>query len=362
MKLPPSPLLLAVQSGQADVVECLLETPYKKDINLKCGVAGFDPLQESIKQRCEDVYFALRHHGANPLSTSMLSDGLKNNLNNLAQFGSSNLDIAKDLITAGNSVSAGDLFNYSPLLDALRNGFFSLARLFLDNGADPNELRSASCMVHHLDKSPIDLPATILGCQIIDIGRHKMLPLTWLLEEHISASLPIPLQATSCPKAGVNVFHQLGFSNEDGREEGISVEAFHLLRRAFPDEELLNAAARVEESTVMGDKKLTPLLMAVQSFDLILVKAILVDGADPTVDLGGGLTVLDVAREHAAEFESCLRRRQFPRRLMPSDISSLPKMLGNRREIVRELEKRSRLPDPDKGTKEIGSLLGEIVL
>lgn len=340
MQRPPSPLLLAVQSGQADVVESLLETPYKKDINLKCGIGNFDPLQESIKQRCDQVYFALRRHGADPLSTSLKKGGLSNNLCVLATFGNSSLETAEDLIKAGVSVSAGDLFNYSPLLEALRNGFFSLARLFLDHGADPNEPRGATCLIHHLDEHSIDLPITILGGLVMDLGRHKMLPLRWLLEEQTAGRLPIPLRTTTCPKTAFNVFHQLGFSREDVREDGLSVAAFGLLRDAFPDPGGLNAVARAEESTVMGEKKLTPLLMAVQAFDLVLVKAMLGGGADPTVDLGGGLTVLDVAREHAEEFETCLRRREFPSRLMPSDVSDLPKMLDRRWEMVRVLEER----------------------
>ncbi|KAK4450346.1 hypothetical protein QBC34DRAFT_493994 [Podospora aff. communis PSN243] len=351
MQRPPSPLLLAVQSGQADVVQALLETPYKRDINLKCGMANFSPLQESIKQRCPEIYFTLRRHGADPLATCWAKDGVSNNLCLLATFGGSNdLGIARDLIEAGNPVCAGDPANYSPLLEALRHGFFPLARLLLDHGADPNELRASRSKIHHLDEHTIDAPTTLFGTMLLGFGRHRMRPLSWLLEEHAAGRLSTPLQTTVCPQTAFNIFHLLGFSSEDGREDGASVSAFHLLRSAFPDKELLNAAGRAEESETLGTKKLTPLLTAIQSFDLHLVKAMIAAGADPTMDLGDGLTVLDLAKEHAEEFATCMRLREFPARLLPSDYSDLPKMLARRREIVTVLEEEFRLRgNPDDG-------------
>jgi len=48
--------------------------------------------------------------------------------------------------------------------------------------------------------------------------------------------------------------------------------------------------------------------MALQILDLVLVKGMLGGGGGPDGGPQGRLTVLDVAREHAEEFETCLRQ------------------------------------------------------
>ncbi|KAH7113145.1 ankyrin repeat-containing domain protein [Dactylonectria estremocensis] len=241
---PNTPLTLAAQAGQVDVVEALPNTPFGRNLETKGGLGNHNPLQESTKRQCDEAYFLLRRYGSSVLSHTDLGDGgVESNLALLATSGHNRLDIAKDLIKAGVSVAAGKPLNKSPLLLALACGSFRLARLLLDHGADPNELRKCVGRFHGLDDTSIDAPSTLLGCLLLQFGHHQLLPLKWILDEHRAGHLTKPLQTTICPTTDFKVFHQLAFCPEVGRDDDSIISAFGELRRAFPDLSLLNGVA-----------------------------------------------------------------------------------------------------------------------
>jgi ankyrin repeat protein len=338
---PCTPLILAVQSGQVDIVEALLNTPFRSSLEIKGGLANWSPLQESIKQRCDEAYFLLRRHGASISSyTNIDEGGVMNNLVLVAEFGHNRLDVAKDLIYAGVSVVAEQPMNKPPLLVAIAGGSFPLARLLLDNGADPNELRGCVCDIHRLDSGAIDVPTTVFGCLLLQFGHHKLLPLIWILDEYMAGRLAKPLQTIVCPKTGFNIFHQLGFCQERGRDDDVIISAFQKLRAAFPDTSLLNGVAIAHESKMLGHLRLTPLYLAVDVCNARLVRKMLDDGADPSADLGGGLTVLQHGRKVLAEFEGYLATAVLPEWLTPADAAEIPEMLTRRKEIVELLERK----------------------
>ncbi|KAH6900177.1 hypothetical protein B0T10DRAFT_554713 [Thelonectria olida] len=313
---PNTPLTLAAQAGQADVIEALLNTGFQRDLETKGGLGNHNPLQESIKRQCDGAYFLLRRHGASVSSHTDLGDGgVESNLALLATFGHNRLDIARDLIQAGVSVAAGQLLNNSPLLLALKHGSFQLARQLLDHGADPNELRRCVGRYHGLDDTSIDAPSTLFGCLLLQFGHHKLLPLKWILGEHRAERLTKPLQTTICPTTNFNVFHQLAFCPEVDREDD--------------NLSLLNDVATVRESKTLKHFDLTPLLMAVKSSNAILVRAMLEVGADWSADVGSGLTVLHFAQQAVIEFEMYLTAGLLPQYLWPE---TLPTSLGCLRE------------------------------
>jgi len=341
---PCTPLILAVQAGQVDIVEALLNTPFRSSLDIQGGIGHQSPLQESIKQRCDEAYFLLRRHGASVFSESDIGEGgVASNLALLAEFGHNRLDVANDLINAGVSVVAGQPMNKPPLLVAIAGGFFPLARLLLDRGADPNELRGCICGIHRLDDGAIDMPTTVFGCLLLQLGHHKLLPLTWILDEYMAGRLAKPLQTIICPKTRFNVFHQLGFCQEEGRDDEAIILAFEKLRAAFPDTSLLNDVAIVRESRTLGHLRLTPLYLAVEASNTKLVRKMLKDGADPSADLGGGLTVLQHGRKALVEFERYLAAAVLPKWLMPAEAAEIPKMLTRRKEIVELLERKEEM-------------------
>ncbi|KAM5349443.1 hypothetical protein ACJ41O_005948 [Fusarium nematophilum] len=338
---PITPLILAAQAGQADVVEALLDTPFRRDLETKGGLGNHNPLQESIKRQCDEAYFLLRRHGASALSYADLGDGgADSNLALLATFGHNRLDIAKDLIEAGVSVAAGQPWNKSPFLLALARGSFRLARLLLDHGADPNELRRCVGHFHGLDDTSVDAPSTLFGCLLLQLGHHKLLPLKWILNEHSAGRLAKPLQTTINPTTNFNVFHQLAFCPEVGRDDDSIISAFEELRRAFPDLSLLNAVATVRESETLGHLKLTPLLMATETSNASLFRAMLEVGADPSADLGSGMTVLQYAQIAVFEFEEYLSIGVLPAHLWPLNAADVPRMFARRKDILELLEQK----------------------
>jgi len=337
----PTPLLLAVHSGQADVVKALLATPFGRDLEKRGGVGLHTPLQESIKRRCKDVYLLLKEHGAD------VHEGLsrrQNPLSLLALVGHADLDVAQDLIQSGIPLRSTTGPNGLPPLAAAISGcFFDLARLFLDHGADPNELLDRRVGIHQF--SNIGRPTTILGCLLGAFDSSRLLALNWLLDQHINGSLPQPLSVRVCPSGGLNAFHVLamcGVHNDDegvgenGRDNDAIVAAFRVLKAAFPGSEFLDQQMDPDDPAIsvagLGNGLLpSPLLLAVQSNNVALVRELVNSGADPLRELGGHCTPLRAARQWTRDFA-----KNPP--LLPEDKARWG--LKVRQEIVNLLEDR----------------------
>jgi ankyrin repeat protein len=327
-----TPLIIAVQSGQTDVVEALLNTPFKKDLETRGNEGENTPLQESIKRRCDDVYFLLRRRRANVSSTWGLNNGGFTNLALLATVGHNRLEVAKDLIGAGIPVRSRNPSDLSPFAMAVSGAFFPLARFLLDHGASPNELQSSG--VGFLALRTLGPPTTVLGCLVHQCTGSQLLSLTWLLDEHIAGRLGARLDPMACATMGANVYHILAMAVEEGRDDDAVVSAFRKLRAAFPEPSLLRDIMQLSESKTLGDMRVTPLLMAVEMSNPRLVREMLDAGADPLHEVTSGATIADYAQHWAKEFAQKARNGTLRGDMMPSDASEIPRMLARRERIA----------------------------
>lgn len=323
-----TPLFLAVQAGQLDIVEALLETPFRQDLEIRCGKANFTPLQESINRKADDIYSLLKSHGANVHATWGCQQGKHSTLALCVYAGHYETTVAADLIRSGVPVRSGSPDVLSPLVLAVHGGHFRMARFLLDQGADVNELQDYR--VNMLSFSTLRHPTTALGLLLRTSNSSNLLPVTWLLSQEKQGLLPSPLSAITCPSRGVNVYHQLALVEEEGRDDGVVERIFRSLWETFPGPDILNSFFLVSDRIGTA----APLYLAVKMANPRLVTAFLQAGADPTIVNSKGYGPLNMALQFAEDFERDVRRGTISKGLKPSKLVDVPKMLENRRKVA----------------------------
>jgi ankyrin repeat protein len=326
INLKATPLFLAVQAGQTDIVEALLQTMFQRDLHVRCG-AGFTPLQESLNRRADDIYFLLRSRRADVLTKWGLRGGKHGTLALCALAGHYKTTVAADLIGSGVPVRSSAPDVLSPFVLAIHGGHFRMARFLLDQGADVNELQDHR--VNMLSFSRLGRPTTALGLLLRTSDYSNLLPISWLLDQQKQSKLPSSLSPIVCPSVGMNIYHALGFVDEDGRDDDVVEQIFRLLWSTFPDCKLLNDYFHVSDN--LGT--IAPLYLAVETSNPQLVAAFLKAGADPTTKNSKGYGAVEMAVQFADDFERSVRNGTISEGLKPDKMASVPKMLARRRRV-----------------------------
>ncbi|KAK5044780.1 hypothetical protein LTR84_010436 [Exophiala bonariae] len=322
----PTPLNFAVQNGQIDIVEVLLNTQFKDDLEVSSGLDSNEPavtpLAMSVMRAYDDIYFLLRSHGADSNATYQ---GIDSILSICAIAGHTRLEVAIDLIKGGNPVNSGRSYAMSPIFWAVWGAHFPLADLLLQHGADINELQDYR--TKKFVASRLIEPTTVLGLLLSTCSNSSALPLRWLLYGHCEGKYN--LQPITCPSTSSNIFHAIASVEEDGRdEEKLRIALTQVMSNFGHFHDLLDEYAyhAPESSSQHGT---TPLIDAIQHSNVMVVKELLALGANEEKTCTDGLRPLQYAQAMLFKFKGLETSRYPP--------MTLTVMERNRNEIVKLL-------------------------
>ncbi|XP_007528009.2 ankyrin repeat and SOCS box protein 3 isoform X1 [Erinaceus europaeus] len=170
-----TPLFLAVENGQIDVLRLLLR--HGANVNGSHSMCGWNSLHQATFQENAEIIRLLLKKGANK---ECQDDFGITPLFVAAQYG--NLESLRVLISSGANVNCQALDKATPLFIAAQEGHTACVELLLSNGADPNLYCSednwqlpihAAAQMGHTKILDLLLPLTDQAC---DTGTDKVSP------------------------------------------------------------------------------------------------------------------------------------------------------------------------------------------
>ncbi len=296
------PLALAAANGAAPVIVALAEAG--ADVNA-ASPEGETPLMLAARVGRVDAIDALLGRGA----AVNAREGWKGQSALMWAAGEGYTPAISGLVKAGADLGARSKGGFTPLLFAVRNGHLEAVRLLLTLGADPNDTVTVGApAADRYGRRPTapDAPTSALGMAIIN-GYYELAML--LLEGGANANIADPRGS---------LLHALAFMRRpgsgnpphpSGRVDTLELATALLARGADPNRRIAwreipfdrdLAATRLPPNIPIGRNFLsfigaTPFYLAAKHGDVAFMRLLVASGADPKMTTVQGVTPLMAA-------------------------------------------------------------------